>query len=110
MSTTNLDPTQETLQPDFHPREIIFDGFRRWGHLQARLDPLGQYLRPVSIPELRVTGEYADEARRYYCGSIGAEFMHIPDARRREWIQARLETDPPAVDQKTVLEQLVPVD
>src|SRR5258708_37275816 len=36
--------------------------------------------------------------------------MHIPDAGRKKGIQARLETDPPAVDQKTVLEQLLRAD
>ena len=62
------------------------------------------------MPELQVTGEFADQARRYYCGTIGAEFMHIPDARRREWIQARLETEPPAVDQNYVLDLLTRAD
>ena len=110
MSTTNLDPSQATIQPESQSRESIFDGFRRWGHLQAQLDPLGQYLRPASVPELEVTGEFADQARRYYCGTVGVEFMHIPDARKREWIQARIEADPPAVDRNNVLDQLIRAD
>ncbi len=61
-------------------RDQIFDAFRRWGHLQAKLDPLGQYLVPEPIPELNFEGEEADEAKGYYCGSIGVEFMHLPDA------------------------------
>ncbi len=74
-----------------YSRNQIFDAFRRWGYLQAQLDPLGQYLQPKSVPELNVGGPDADEARGYYCGTIAAEFMHIPDAVRREWIQSRLE-------------------
>ena len=31
-------------------REAIFDIFRRWGYLQATLDPLGQYLPPEPFP------------------------------------------------------------
>ncbi len=67
-------------------REQIFDAFRRWGYLQAQLDPLGQYLLPVETPELDFSGPDADEARRYYCSTVGAEFMHIPSAERRNWI------------------------
>ena len=57
-------------------RERIFDLFRRWGYLEAELHPFGG---PIAggFPELRIKGEAADEARRIYCGSIGAEFMHI---------------------------------
>jgi 2-oxoglutarate dehydrogenase E1 component len=79
-------------------RGQIFDAFRRWGYLQAQLDPLGQYLLPTAVPELELSGPDADEARRYYCGTVGAEFMHIPWAERREWIAERLETDAAPMD------------
>jgi 2-oxoglutarate dehydrogenase E1 component len=72
-------------------RNQILDAFRRWGYLQAQLDPLGQYLPPESMPELDLEGPDADEARGYYCGTVAAEFMHIPDGTRRAWIQDRLE-------------------
>jgi 2-oxoglutarate dehydrogenase E1 component len=73
------------------PRQQTFDAFRRWGYLQAQLDPLGQYLAPASVPELDLTGPDAEEARGYYCGTVASEFMHIPNAAKREWIQERLE-------------------
>src|SRR5580698_10995567 len=76
-------------------RAQVFDAFRRWGYLQAQLDPLGQYLSAEPIPDLDFDGDDADEARSYYCGTIAAEFMHIPDRERREWIAARLETEAP---------------
>jgi 2-oxoglutarate dehydrogenase E1 component len=91
-------------------RDQIFDAFRRWGHLQANLDPLGQYLLPAPVPELSFDGEDAEEAKGYYCGSIGVEFMHIPDAARREWIQERMEQTSPAPDQRQVLERLIQAD
>ena len=87
-------------------QERIWDCFRRWGYLQANLDPLGD-LNPVEMPELDVSGPDADAARRFYCGTIGAEFMHIPERERRLWIQERLEAEAPAVDQSRILELLI---
>jgi 2-oxoglutarate dehydrogenase E1 component len=72
-------------------REDTFDIFRRWGYLQASLDPLGQYLPPEPFPTSAPDGPDAEEARRFYCGSIGAEFMHIPSPEKRAWIQQQLE-------------------
>jgi 2-oxoglutarate dehydrogenase E1 component len=89
-------------------RERIFDLFRRWGYLQANLDPLGFYLHPLPVPELdEQRGALADEARRYYCGSIGADFMFIPEREQRRWIQQRLESDPPAPDRARILDLLL---
>src|ERR1700722_7747947 len=87
-------------------QERIWDSFRRWGYLQADLDPLGD-LAPVAMPELEVSGPAANTARRFYCGSIGVEFMHIPDADRRVWIQERMESEAPAADQARILELLI---
>src|ERR1700684_3244640 len=87
-------------------QERIWDAFRRWGFLQAKLDPLGD-VQPVAMPDLDVTGPEGDAARRFYCGSIGAEFMHIADAEKREWIQARMEAEAPEVDRARILDWLV---
>jgi 2-oxoglutarate dehydrogenase E1 component len=88
----------------------VWDAFRRWGYLQANLDPLGD-LKPVELAELAVTGSNAEAARKIYCGTIGAEFMHIPDPERRRWVQERMEsealTPASAPDQKKILERLV---
>jgi 2-oxoglutarate dehydrogenase E1 component len=72
-------------------REQVFDSFRRWGYLEANLDPLGT-LQPLRLPELALDSPHAEQARRIYCGTLGAEFMHIPDARRRRWVQRALES------------------
>src|SRR5438477_12739722 len=90
-------------------RELIFDAFRSWGYLEADLDPLG-FLRPQPAPELQVEGEFAREARRIYCGTVGAEFMYIADPERRRWIQDRMEAPQSAVDQDYVLDQLIRAD
>ena len=88
----------------------VLDTFRRWGYLQASLDPLGQYLPPEPFPVAVPEGEAAQRARRFYCGTIAAEFMHITDPERREWIQAQIEQTPPKPDQRRILTQLIRAD
>ena len=90
-------------------RERIFDAFRQWGYLEADLDPLG-FLQPVPHPDLQIESEFAQEARRVYCGTIGVEFTHIPDPERCRWIQERLEGPQPAVDQQRALDLLIRAD
>ena len=87
-------------------QERIWDAFRRWGYLQARLDPLRD-LQPLRLTDLDVFGPEAEEARRIYCGSIGAEFMHIADRERRLWMQARMESPAITPDRMRILEWLV---
>jgi len=87
-------------------QERVLDGYRRWGYLAAELDPLG-FLQPELHPELETEGPAAAEARRVYCGTIGAEFMHIADPVRRRWLAERLEGAAPAVDQRFMLERLI---
>jgi len=90
-------------------RERVFDAFRHWGYLEADLDPLG-FLRPQPIPELQIEDEFAREARNFYCGTIGVEFMHITDGERRRWIQQRIEAEPGPVDQQCILDLLIRAD
>src|SRR5260370_35166198 len=91
-------------------RERVFDAFRRWGYLEATLDPLGLF-EPQKQPDLEaLTGEADDEARRFYCGTVGADFMHIPELERRRWIAERLEAPAGQVDQQKILERLIRAD
>lgn len=91
-------------------REQIFDAFRRWGYFEANLDPLGIF-QPLKPPDLEgFTGEAADEARRIYCGTIGADFMHLPEPERRNWIIERIEAPAGQVDQRKILERLIRAD
>ena len=90
-------------------RERAFQLFRRWGYLQADLDPLGHF-QPLEYSELKISGPEADRAREIYCGTVGAEFMHIPDPERRQWIIDQLEGPQPEVNREAILKQLVEAD
>lgn len=91
-------------------RERMFYLFRRWGFYEATLDPLG-FFTPGKVADLEgLSGEYAEEARRYYCGTIGVEFLHIPELDRRNWIAERMEAPELKVDEQKVLERLVRAD
>jgi 2-oxoglutarate dehydrogenase E1 component len=90
-------------------RERVFDAYRRWGYLEANLDPIG-FFTPQRHPDLARAGAAAEQARNLYCGTIGAEFMHLMDPARREWIAERIEREPPAVNQPRILEQLIRAD
>src|ERR1700739_2476127 len=103
--------TPKKAGEDAREREQIFDAFRRWGYLEANLDPLGLF-EPLKYPDLQgFTGQAAEEARGIYCGTVGADFMHLPEPERRRWIIERLEA--PAslqLDQRKILERLVRAD
>jgi len=114
MATRNLKSTSSAittaiLEVPNGDRERVFDLFRRWGYLEADLDPLG-FLRPQPQAELQIDSEAAREARAIYASTIGVEFMHITDPERRRWIQERMEGEPAPVEQKRVLELLVRCD
>ncbi len=100
---TSIEVTEAAVDQE---RERVFDAFRRWGYLEADLDPLG-FLQPEPHPELQVDGESAREARRTYAGTVGVEFAHIADLGRRRWIKERMEGPQPEVDQEHVLDQLI---
>ena len=103
MSTVLMNVDSEKL-------ERVMDSFRRWGYLQADLDPLGHF-PPLAHPELKMSGDEADAARHIYCGSVGVEFMHIPDPECRLWIQERMEAEQSLhVNRERVLDQLVRAD
>ena len=102
------EPAEATPAQDTE-RQRVFDAFRRWGYLQADLDPLGLF-RPQPHPELRLSGVAAQEARGYYCGTIGVEFAHIAERERRRWIEQRMESVAPAPNQQRILERLMRAD
>jgi 2-oxoglutarate dehydrogenase E1 component len=103
--------TATTPAVEQHDREQIFDIFRRWGYLQATLDPLGQYLPPEPFPIATTPeGDIAAEARGYYCGNFAVEFMHIPNLEQRQWIQDQLERPAPKPDQAHILTELIRAD
>lgn len=95
----------------------LISAYRHSGHQKANLDPLGLMQRDpapmldlayhhLSLADLDTTFGIGgvirgqDEAslqdviqimENVYCGTIGAEYMHISDATEQAWIQQRLE-------------------
>jgi 2-oxoglutarate dehydrogenase E1 component len=111
-STRNTSKSAAPAIIENYERERVFKLFRQFGYLEAELNPLG-LLPPQPHPDLEIDNEWAREARRIYCGSVGVEFMHIVDPERRRWIQnrmeARIEAESAAieVDQDRALDLLV---
>ncbi len=94
----------------------LVNAYRTRGHLAANLDPLG-LTPPESVPDLspefhglsqsdlgtefdvgslmgkqrRILRDALAQLTASYCGSIGAEYMHISDYPQRRWMQERLE-------------------
>ena len=107
MSTQSAGLQSEIQSPE---RERILDEFRRWGYLDAALNPFGGPLFG-GFSDLPKGSEAAKEGRRLYCGTIGYEFTHIPERERREWLQERIEN--PAslpVDRRWLTERLLQAD
>ena len=132
---------QSTVSTEHERRQIavlqLISAYRNRGHQKAKLDPLGLAKRE-DVPDLDLSAhgltksdldtvfntgnlaigkaeatlsEMIEAMDATYCGSIGAEYMHIVDTKERRWIQERLESARGKfglnVDQKkSVLERL----
>jgi 2-oxoglutarate dehydrogenase E1 component len=107
---TKAAPASASTAEQQADREVVLDIFRRWGYLQASLDPLGQYLPPEPFPAPVPEGELAAEARSYYCGTIAVEFAHILNPEQRQWIEEQMERTPPKPNQAHILTQLIRAD
>lgn len=108
--------------PDMNAKQVkvlqLINAFRFRGHQNANLDPLGLWRQDV-VPDLaphfhdlteadfqetfnvgsfaigKETMKLADlyaALKQTYCGSIGAEYMHITDTEEKRWIQHRIES------------------
>jgi 2-oxoglutarate dehydrogenase E1 component len=107
MAVTQASTPETASTPlDDHARERILNSFRRWGYLQADIDPLARFT-PMPVLELDETGPAGLFAREWYCGAIGAEFMHIPDPVQRRWIQEQIETAAPSFEGEPILDRLI---
>ena len=95
----------------------LISAYRQRGHQKANIDPLGLLYREP-VPDLDPAyhqlspadfdtefqtgvfyigkdqaslGEIIDALEQTYCGTIGAEIMHIVDTEQRQWIQKRMD-------------------
>jgi 2-oxoglutarate dehydrogenase E1 component len=94
----------------------LISAYRLRGHEKAKLNPLGDpHAQPVAdldpafqgldssdldrefdsgslvAPTRMKLRDIIDLCERVYCGSIGVEYLHISDTRKRQWLQKRLE-------------------
>ncbi len=94
----------------------MINAHRFLGHRNASLDPLNQYERPeiselspehhgfseedmetvfntgsLVGPETATLRNILARVKNTYCGTIGAEYMHINETEQKRWIQDRLE-------------------
>jgi probable 2-oxoglutarate dehydrogenase E1 component DHKTD1 len=67
------------------------DAFRRWGHWEANLDPLGNLQRAARSELSRLSCENEAFWRSVYCSHLGAEFMHLDVEEERNWWASKLE-------------------
>ncbi|MFT7338989.1 MAG: 2-oxoglutarate dehydrogenase E1 component, partial [Marinobacter maritimus] len=112
-------PVSATSDADKKQTRVLqlINAYRFRGHQEAKLDPLGVWQRPKvedldpSFHELSESdrdltfqtgslsfgsetmklGDIVDGLQQTYCGSIGAEYMHIVDTRIKRWFQQRME-------------------
>lgn len=108
--------------PDMDSKQVkvlqLINAYRFRGHQQANLDPLGLWkqervadLDPAFHnlddndlsqsfnvgsfaigKETMKPGELIEALKQTYCGSIGAEYMHITSTEEKRWIQQRIES------------------
>ncbi|NDV91567.1 2-oxoglutarate dehydrogenase E1 component [Alteromonas sp. 345S023] len=96
----------------------LINAYRFRGHQHANLDPLGLWQQP-RVRDLELShhslseddfdsvfnvgsyaigkesmslGELFKSLNRTYCGSIGAEYMHITDTDQKRWLQQKIES------------------
>ena len=93
----------------------LVSAYREFGHLVARLDPLSEPAATHPLLELErfalgspdldrrvdprpFRGEFrgtlqelVGALRETYCGTLGAEYMDIPDRDRRDWLEEHME-------------------
>ncbi len=112
----------QVSDPDVDAKQVkvlqLINAYRFRGHEAAELDPLGLWVRPP-VAELdpafhNLTEDDFEETfnvgslavgqetmqlkdiytalKKTYCGSIGAEYMHMTDTEQKRWIQQRLES------------------
>ncbi|PAV69017.1 hypothetical protein WR25_13925 isoform B [Diploscapter pachys] len=108
------DPPKSSFEPtgsitDENCRNVhLINAYRRYGYLQADLDPLGLE-KKKDVPELNPelygakpddalsssndlqVNDLAEQLRLIYCGTMAVEFMHINNWEERQWIAQHFE-------------------
>ncbi|KAK0554455.1 2-oxoglutarate dehydrogenase E1 component [Tilletia horrida] len=111
-----LDPLG-ILDPDLDPNVPEELTIEHYGWSQKDLEKevkLGPGLLPnfakAGITRMKI-GEVIDACKRMYCGSIGVEYVHIPDRDKCDWLRERIETPEPfkynIEEKRMILDRLI---
>ena len=113
-------PSQVSTSSDGKQVKVLqlINAYRFRGHQHANLDPLGLWqqarVRDLELSHHNLSeddfdtvfnvgsyavgkeslplGELFKSLNRTYCGSIGAEYMHITDTEQKRWLQQKIES------------------
>lgn len=88
----------------------VIELFRRWGHLKAEIDPLGNFQKQDYAPLDELNFSLYPELVRAYCSKVGSEFMHISFPDRCEWLAEKIEEGGFEFDELSVLKRIVSVE
>ena len=118
----------------------LIDAYRAQGHYVAQIDPLAMTPRheipALDMAQYHITSADLSQAfssggylsadpiplkdiltalKQTYCGSIGAEIMHLTDPREKEWFESKLESvrGKPSLNgdaQRAILHDLIAAD
>ncbi|PCS22798.1 2-oxoglutarate dehydrogenase E1 component [Candidatus Enterovibrio escicola] len=122
LSRETAHPSSSISDPDVNVKQVkvlqLINAYRFRGHQQAKLDPLGIWQRE-RVPDLEPSFHALNEddfeetfnvgslavgqdnmkladlyevLKKTYCGSIGAEYMHITNTEEKRWLQQRIES------------------
>ncbi len=84
--------------------------YRRWGYLRATIDPLGRLEpllhRDIEEAEAKADAKAAEHWRRIYCGPLAADFMHMIERDRCEWVAQAMEEPAAQFDGERALKRL----
>ena len=95
------------MQESDRQQKYEADEIRRWGYLEADIDPLSRLIPAPSQGLDEIDGDAAEKLKEVYCGKIGVEFMHIPDRSQRDWIAERMESERSQLDSRFVLKRIL---
>ena len=111
----------------------LIQAYRRYGHLQAAINPLSREVKKIALLELKNLGfsegelgqlfpsfgltqqkqaplrEIISTLTKIYCGTVGFEYMHLEDSKLEQWIQQQIERAAPETNEEKhlVLESLI---
>ncbi|MDN5248648.1 MAG: 2-oxoglutarate dehydrogenase E1 component [Alphaproteobacteria bacterium] len=117
-NTTPAAASATALQDSINAMRLI-DAYRRYGHFQAKIDPLELQTNRGNLDELNITaygfsaadlekeifvdgafgaekikvGALLNILTQKYCGKIGIEYMHIANFAERSWLQTNFENN-----------------